>query len=70
MTVVQLQNEGISTVDEPNDFDKDTLKQVADNLRNPNTWSRNGNDNPNAAVRFWSEVSKATPGSKRNSTIL
>jgi hypothetical protein len=29
MTVVQLQNEGISTVDEPNDFDKDTLQQVA-----------------------------------------
>jgi hypothetical protein len=34
-TVIQLQNEGISTVDDLNDFDKDTLQQVADNLRRP-----------------------------------
>jgi hypothetical protein len=34
-TVLQLQNEGISTVDDLIDFDKDTLQQVADNLRRP-----------------------------------
>jgi hypothetical protein len=34
-TVLQLQDEGISTVDDLSDFDKDTLKQVADNLRHP-----------------------------------
>jgi hypothetical protein len=34
-TTIQLQNEGISTVDDLNDFDKDTLQQVADNLRRP-----------------------------------
>ena len=31
-TVMQLQNEGISSVDDLIDFDKDTLQQVADNL--------------------------------------
>jgi hypothetical protein len=34
-TVLQLQLEGISTVDDLSDFDKDTLQQVADNLRRP-----------------------------------
>ena len=34
-TVIQLQNEGISTVDDLSDFDKDTLQQVADNLHCP-----------------------------------
>jgi hypothetical protein len=34
-TVIQLQAEGISTVDDLIDFDKDTLQQVADNLRRP-----------------------------------
>ena len=34
-TVIQLQNEGISTVDDLTDFDKDGLQQVADNLRRP-----------------------------------
>ena len=34
-TTIQLQNEGISIVDDLNDFDKDTLQQVADNLRRP-----------------------------------
>jgi hypothetical protein len=35
VTVMQLQNEGISTVNDLIDFDKDTLQQVADNLRRP-----------------------------------
>jgi hypothetical protein len=34
-TVMQLQNEGIFTVDDLIDFTKDTLQQVADNLRRP-----------------------------------
>ena len=31
-TVIQLQNEGISTVADLADFDKDALQQLADNL--------------------------------------
>ena len=34
-TVVQLAHEGIETVDDLADFDKDSLQQVADNLRRP-----------------------------------
>jgi hypothetical protein len=34
-TVIQLQNEGISSVDDLTDFDKDTLQQVANSLRRP-----------------------------------
>ncbi len=46
-TVVQLANEGISTVDDLIDFDKDTLDQVAENLRRPG--DRIPNPDPNAA---------------------
>ena len=34
-TVIQLQGEGISTVDDLADFNKDSLSQLADNLRKP-----------------------------------
>jgi hypothetical protein len=34
-TVVQLQTEGIDTVDDLADFDKDTIEQIAANLRRP-----------------------------------
>jgi hypothetical protein len=34
-TVVQLQQEGITTVDDLMDFDKDTMEQIAANLRRP-----------------------------------
>jgi hypothetical protein len=34
-TVVQLVNEGISEVDDLSEFDRDSLQQVADNLRRP-----------------------------------
>ena len=34
-TVVKLQEEGISRPDDLVDFDKDTIKQIADNLRRP-----------------------------------
>jgi hypothetical protein len=35
VTVPQLQNEDISTFNNLSDFDKDTLQQVAENLRQP-----------------------------------
>lgn len=35
VTVIELQNEGITTVGDLVDFDKDTLKQIAENLRRP-----------------------------------
>jgi hypothetical protein len=35
MMALQLHNEGISTVDDLNDFHKDALQQVANNLRQP-----------------------------------
>ena len=34
-TAIQLQNEGILTVADLVDFDKDTLSQIAENLRRP-----------------------------------
>ena len=34
-TVIQLQQEGIATVDDLTDFDKDTIEQIAANLRRP-----------------------------------
>ena len=34
-TVLQLQSEGILTVADLKDFDKDTLSQIAENLRRP-----------------------------------
>ncbi len=62
---IQLQQEEIDTVDDLVDFDKDTLKQVADNLRHPG--GQVPSSDPNADVgatiltpRFVSE------GSHRN----
>ena len=46
-TVLQLQHEGISSVDDLADFDKDSLQQVADNLRRPG--GRVPDPNPGAA---------------------
>jgi hypothetical protein len=34
-TFVQLQEEGITTVDDLADFDKDTMEQISANLRRP-----------------------------------
>ena len=45
-TVPQLQNEGIDSPDDLVDFDKDTLKEVAENLRKPS--DRIPNPDPNA----------------------
>jgi hypothetical protein len=46
-TVIQLQAEGITLIDDLVDFDKDTLEQVAANLRRPA--GRVPDPNPNAA---------------------
>ena len=37
-TFIQLQNEDISTITDLVDLDKDTIKQIADNLRRPSGW--------------------------------
>ena len=47
-TVVQLQEEGINSVDDLVDFDKESIKQVADNLRRPA--GRVADPNPAAAA--------------------
>jgi hypothetical protein len=47
-TVVQLQQEGIDNVDDLVDFDKDTIEQIAANLRRPA--GRIADPNPNAAA--------------------
>ena len=44
-TVIQLQNEGISTVDDLADFDKDSLEQVAESCRRPGGWVPNPHTN-------------------------
>jgi hypothetical protein len=46
-TVVRLQKEGITTVDDLVDFDKDTMEQTAANLRRPA--GRIPDPNPGAA---------------------
>ena len=46
-TVIQLQQEGITIVDDLIDFDKDTIEQIAANLRRPA--GRVPDPNPNAA---------------------
>ena len=68
-TVIQLQAEGITSVDDLIDFDKDTLQQVADNLGRPG--GRIPDPTPNAAAgttiptppfRVWSKVSETSFG--------
>ena len=46
-TVIQLQNEGIAMVDDLADFNKHSLSQLVDNLRNPG--GQVPDPNPNAA---------------------
>lgn len=47
-TVLQLRNEGITTIEDLADFDKDSLQQLADNLRRPG--GRVPDPNPGAAL--------------------
>ena len=64
-TMVQMQQEGIQSVADLADFEKQSLQQLADNLRKPggrvpdpdpnaSTWS----NNPNASIYIWSQVSE------------
>ena len=46
-TVIQLQDEGILSVNDLTDFNKDSLSQLADNLRKPG--GQVPDPNPNAA---------------------
>ena len=48
-TVAQLHNEGITTVPDLVDFDKDSLRQIADNLRRPGGRIQDPND-PNSTI--------------------
>ena len=54
-TVIQLQAEGITTVSDLVDFNKETLKQVADNLRRP------GGRVPDPTVNAAAGATIATP---------
>jgi hypothetical protein len=51
-TVIQMQQEGISTIDDLSDFDKDTIEQIAANLRRPagRIPDPNPNANPGATI--------------------
>jgi hypothetical protein len=46
-TIVQIQTEGITNVQDVADFDRESLQQLADNLRKPG--GRISDPNPNAA---------------------
>ena len=58
--MVQMQLEGIQSVAELADFEKDSLQQLADNLRKPG--GRIIDPDPNApagaTIHIWSQVSK------------
>ena len=55
-TVLQLVAEGINTVDDLSEFDKDTIQQIASNLRRP--------------LRFWGQVTKEVDSCLRHCPIL
>ena len=57
-TMVQMQHEGLHSVTDHVDFDKDSLQQLADNLRKPG--SRIPDCDPNAADR----IPSTTPGAE------
>ena len=66
-TVIQLQQEGIDNVDNLADFDKDTLSQLADNLRcpgrqvpDPNPMATAGAMIPTPAFTFGTKLQKCT----------
>ena len=72
-TVIQLQQEGIVIVDDIADFDKDTIEQLAANLRRPA--GRVPDPNQDGAtiptpVRVWGEISDEIDDCCETSTIL
>jgi hypothetical protein len=76
--VVQLVNQGISEVDDLSEFDRNSLQQVADNLRQPGGripegsygWGGSGSNNPYTTLHLWCQVTTATFGSLWHSQIL
>ena len=76
-TVVQLAQEGIQSVDDLTDFDKDALQQLADNLRclggrvpNPDPGAAAGETIPTPAFVFWGEIPETTGNCMRIGLIL
>lgn len=67
-TVIQLQQEGITTVDDLADFDKTSLQQVADNLRRPG--GRVPDPNPGAAVGATIPTPSFVFGAKSHKRLL
>ena len=67
-TVLQLQLEGIDSVDDLADFDKDSLQQLADNLRRPG--GRVPDPNPAAAAGATIPTPPFVFGAKSQKRIL
>ena len=76
-TVAQLQIEGITTISDPVDFEKETLQQMADNLRKPR--GRVPDPNPAAAAGatiptppfcLWRKVATPSYGGMRIGPLL
>jgi hypothetical protein len=64
-TVVQLATEGITSVIDHANFDKESLQQLADNLRRPgrvpgpNPAAQSGTTICNTAIHSWSQIPAA-----------
>jgi hypothetical protein len=73
-TVIQLQQEGIVIVDDIADFDKDTIEQLAANLRRPAGRvpdpNQDGATIPTPPLRVWGEISDEIDDCCETSTIL
>ena len=77
-TVVQLAQEGIVGVEDLADFNEESLKQVAENLRRPAGRIRPDPGTMNAAAHatiptpllFWSEISTTALGTDRLDEVL
>ena len=61
-TVVQLQSKGIDVVTDLADFDKDSLQQLADNLRRPGGQVPDPNPTwihyPNSTICIWCQITR------------
>jgi hypothetical protein len=61
-TVAQMQAEGITNIQELADFDKESLQQLAENLRRPG--GRVPDPNPNTELREWRKKRNFKPTDK------
>ena len=62
-TAVELQNEGINTVNDLEKFDKDQLDQIAQNIRRPS-------GRRCCSFHVWSQITTKTPCSHQSGEIL